>query len=138
MTVGFQIFLHGCIWVSFCRAGILAVLCPFLKSRVLVGPNLMRQPRFFNCQLFIICFRCQKHFGWTCGTIIKYPNFDRFYPTIGGFGHILRSDYSLPVTKRVQLDMDLCSHHLGNCIQMILFFWFLSSSSKTGARAVWS
>ena len=108
-----HMYFHYCkndahdIWVSFCRAGTLAVLCPFFLKRASVWPNLMRKPRFFfNCHLFIICSACQKHFGWTCGAILKYPNFDRFYPTIGGFGHILRSDYSLPVTKRVQLDMN--------------------------------
>ena len=35
------------------------------------------------------------------------------------FWHFLRSDWSLFVTKRVQLDLIQCAHHLGNCILMI-------------------
>ena len=41
---------------------------------------------FFKCQLFIICFACEKHFGWTCGAIFKYPNFDCFYLKSTVFG----------------------------------------------------
>ena len=41
---------------------------------------------FFNCRLFFICFPCPKHFGWTCGAILKYHNFDPFYPQLAFFG----------------------------------------------------
>ena len=58
----------------------------FFKSRASVWPNLMRKPRFLNSQLFLICCGCRKHFGWTCGPILKYHTFDRFYPKSAVFG----------------------------------------------------
>ena len=53
------------------------------------------------------------------------------------FLQFLRSEQSLsvPVPKRVQLDLNQCAHHLGNCIQIIFFFWFHSNSSRTRVGA---
>ena len=80
----------GClyhIWVSLCRAGKWPFnVISFLKVEPPCDQTWWGSPVFFNCQLLIICFRCQKHFGWTCGTILKYQNFDHFYPLSAVFG----------------------------------------------------
>ena len=80
----------GClyhIWVSLCRAGKWPFnVISFLKVEPPCDQTWWGSPVFFNCQLLIICFRCQKHFGWTCGAILKYHNFDRFYPQSAVFG----------------------------------------------------
>ena len=41
-----------------------------------------------TCNIFwkYMSATCRKHFGWTCGPILKYHNFDRFYPQSAVFG----------------------------------------------------
>ena len=93
---------------------------------------------FFNCQLSIICFPCQKHFGWTCGAILKYPNFDWWYPQSAVFGIFWGQ-----ITAYLLLNVYNWTWHnvpiiLGIVFGWFSFFWFRSSSSRTRARPVWS
>ena len=129
------IYSYAClhIWVSLCRAGKMAVLChSFLK----VEPDEVAP--FFNCKLFIICFRCPKHFGWICWAILEYPDFDRFYPQSAVSGIFWGR-----ITAFLVLNVYNWTWHnvpiiLGIVFRWFSFFWFLSSSSRTRARPVWS
>ena len=57
---------------------------------------------------------------------------------IPDFCPILYKKLSLPVTKRAALDMNWCTHYLGNWRWMIFVFWFIYYSSTTKVTAVWS
>ena len=69
----------------------------------------------FQLSVVYHMFWMPKTLWWGLWGHSKEP-FWPFLPKIGCFWIILRSDYSFPVTKRVQLEMNWCAHNHGNCI----------------------
>ena len=65
---------------------------------------------------------------WSQQTLLTLQLFTVFTPPFGDFWKFWRLAQSLPVTKSVQLDMNYCGNHFGNCGQIIFYFWFLSGS----------
>ena len=55
----------------------------------------------YHTYIYVCMFLVPKNIDWTCGAILEYPNFDSFYPQ----SPISRSDCTIPLTKRVQLEM---------------------------------
>ena len=94
------------IWVSFCRAGKMAVWCPFFFFKVEPPCD----QTWWDSLVFSI-LSCFSYVVDAENTLVGpvgpfYHNFDRFYPQSAVFG-IFWGRITGPVTKRVQLDTNM-------------------------------
>ena len=88
-----------------CRARRASCCSARLVSEPMLSGGLVLEAPFFQLSVVYHMFWMPKTLWLDLWGHFRVPWFWPFPPPTGCFRHILRSDYSLPVTKRVQLDM---------------------------------